>query len=154
MAVKHNMYIWGGNGVEGSRKDTWQYNKQTNTWRQLADLPSSRYSMSGHVYNDRWLISFGGCPISTSGQQLLVMDLERELPKWVPVKVISVGSPGARCRHASELLPVRDCLAEPYVVAGFGSQAGPRKGGKLLEKKLKDVWHGTIDFSSHCVTVR
>ena len=145
-----HMFIFGGNSVSGPLKDTWRYDVKKNEWLQYPNLPSPRYSHSGHAFAKRWLVSFGGHLGPGFGvvSELLVMDLNAKDPCWkqvVQLENANLGSPGPRCRHSSVLVPdVDGCSARIFVVAGHNSQ-----------EKLADVWQGKLDFTSpDQVTVR
>ena len=156
VAHAHFIYIFGGNSQAGALKDAWRWDTRTNRCARLPDLPSPRYSHSGHIHAGQWLISYGGCPGTACSApflgELLVLDLG-ENPELLPGDgaqwrdVAKKGcqqddaeptQPPGRCRHASILVPNDEAAGACRLLVVAGAGPGSRK--------LTDVWQGTLDL--------
>ena len=63
----NSMYIFGGNSEIGPLKDLWRFDFTKKIWIRLEDTPcSGRYSFSMHLWQEKFIVLFGGCSAVTS----------------------------------------------------------------------------------------
>jgi hypothetical protein len=95
------MYIFGGNSAKGALNDIWKLNTQNKSWTMIDKrIPGDgRYSFTGNIYKDRYLILFGGEKrVNQQTDEIFAFDLSTE----TFVGITEMGTrPTRRCRHAS-----------------------------------------------------
>ena len=63
----NSMYIFGGNSEIGPLNDLWKFDFTKKIWICLKDTPcSGRYSFSMHLWQEKFIVLFGGCSAVTS----------------------------------------------------------------------------------------
>ena len=135
------MYICGGNSKQGALKDLWRFNLKDKSWKRLKDMPEAgRYSFSMHLWQDTFIVVYGGCSKTRGRKAEVVGDLWLfNLIKniWIALPAKTDPWPDARCRHGSHLVNRGDGTADMYLVGGMDGD----------NVKRKDVWKLTLSLN-------